>query len=40
MDDLTPEQRKKNMQHIRSKNTESCIKTIEEAVFDVRMGMN
>lgn len=22
------------------KNTESCIKTIEEAVFDVRMGMN
>lgn len=22
MDDLTPEQRKKNMQHIRSKNTE------------------
>lgn len=26
MDDLTPEQRKKNMQHIRSKNTENeCI---------------
>lgn len=26
MDDLTPEQRKKNMQHIRSKNTEiECI---------------
>lgn len=22
------------------KNTESCIKTIEEAVFDVRMGIN
>lgn len=22
------------------KNTESCIKTIEEAIFDIRMDMN
>ena len=38
MDDLTPEQRKKNMQHIRSKNTEiECIlrKALRKIMYSI-----